>query len=158
MSNDREAFEKAIVEDGYAPPVRSKHGGYLFEDDVNRYAGWLAAQSRHAAELARIQDALDTRNAQMRNIGNALNPHAKSMLWDNIADGAVERITGHAAEREALIRKCLEICEVERNGYDEPLGGWDRSNPTHAEYFGYQEACNDIYKKILALLDSGSQG
>jgi hypothetical protein len=74
---------------------------------------------------------------------------------DHLLEAAQSR---HAAEREALIRKCLEICEVERNGYDEPQGGWDRSNPTHAEYFGYQEACNDIYKKILALLDSGSQG
>jgi chromosome segregation ATPase len=138
-------------------------------DAAKEITSLRASQSRHAAELARIQDALDTRNAQMRNIGNALNPHAKSMLWDNIADGAVERITGHAAELERVKAKGAEHynaainldadlakCKAEREALVKKAsdtayllmtkGGSGNRGPAH------------VRDAILALLDSGSQG
>jgi hypothetical protein len=85
MSNDsREAFEKAIVEDGYPAPIKSRFGGYLFEDDVNRYAGWQAAQSRHEAEREALESSLAVTQA---------------MLQDN--EQAVEMLK---EEREALVK------------------------------------------------------
>lgn len=49
------------------------------------------------ARIAELESQLTSRNAQMRKIGKALNPMAGSLLWDDIARGAVERI----AELEA---------------------------------------------------------
>ena len=75
-ANDRTAM-------GYLSDIRKIVGGDDFPQMVQR--------------IAELEAQLVKRNAQMRKIGKALNPMARSLLWDDIARGAVERI----AELEA---------------------------------------------------------
>ena len=62
----------------------------------------------------------------------------------SMAEAAIQAAV--AGEREA----CAQRCETERDGYQAPRNGWDISDLTQREYFGYQEGCYDCAQAIRA--------
>lgn len=82
----RHPMQKAKLDD---PTYDSSHiMGKL--DEFRR--GYLAASTPLLERIAELEEQLRVRNEQMTRIGTALNPKAKSLLWENIAEGAVQRI------------------------------------------------------------------
>lgn len=66
--NEKELFEKAMADEGFEPPVRGTHGGYLYAEDAKAWGAWQLARNTERETCAKtivdLYDSSSTRNIE----------------------------------------------------------------------------------------------